>query len=89
MSYIIYTKTGCHNCDRAKMLLQREATPTIYINCDELLETGREAFIADMRKKTDIKEPDKIYFPLVFLDDTYIGGYEELLEHLIFENPDF
>lgn len=86
--YIIYTKSNCENCRRAKMLLQREATPTIYLNCDELLETGREAFISEMRKKTGIEEPKPIMFPLIFIDDTYIGSYDELLEHLIFELKD-
>lgn len=89
MTYVIYTKSNCENCLRAKMVLRKEATPTIYINCDELLETDREAFINSIRRKTGIKEPQPVYFPLVFLDDTYIGGYNELLEHLIFEIGEF
>lgn len=85
MTYIIYTKSGCPNCDRVKYLLSKEPCERIYINCDELLTTGREEFIKSMRQRTGIENPQPIYFPLVFLEDTYIGGYEELLEHLIFE----
>lgn len=85
MTYIIYTKTGCPSCHRAKDLLSREQEQTIYINCDEMLKTNREAFITEMRKKTGIQEPNNIYFPIIFQDDYYIGNYEELLNHLIFE----
>jgi glutaredoxin len=85
MTYIIYTKTGCHNCDRVKALLSKENCERIYINCDELLETGREAFIAEMRKKTGIKEPKSIRFPLIFIDDIFLGDEGDLLNHLVFE----
>lgn len=85
MTYIIYTKSNCENCRKAKMLLQREATPTIYLNCDELLATDRQAFIADMRKKTGIKEPQPIMFPLIFIDDIFLGDEGDLLNHLVFE----
>jgi len=89
MTYIIYTKSGCPNCDRVKHLLSKEPYQRIYINCDELLSTDREAFIKSMREKTGIQEPEKIYFPLVFQDNFYIGGYDELLHHLIELDEEF
>jgi len=83
--YIIYTKTGCPSCDRVKFLLSKEPCERIYINCDELLETGKEAFIAEMRKKTGIEEPKLIMFPLIFIDDIFLGDEGDLLNHLVFE----
>ena len=85
MTYILYTKTGCPSCDKAKQLLKREAVETIYINCDEMLRLNRQEFINSMRRKTGIVEPQSLMFPLIFLDDNYLGGVEELVEHLIFE----
>ena len=85
MTYIIYTKSNCPSCVKAKMLLKREPCETIYINCDDLLENDRQAFIAKMRKKTQIEEPYPLMFPMIFINDTYLGGVEELVEHLIFE----
>jgi glutaredoxin len=84
--YIIYTKSGCPCCERAKDLLSREQVKTIYINCDEMLKTDRQAFITEMKKKT---KSEDIYFPLIFQDDYYIGNYEELLEHLIEFDEEF
>lgn len=83
MVYIIYTKSNCENCRLAKILLNKKEK--IIINCDDLLENNKEAFIAEMRKKTEIQEPNKIYFPLVFIDDIYIGGYKDLYDYLIFD----
>ena len=88
MTYIIYTKTGCTGCNQAKILLAKEPIETIYINCDELLRENRQEFINSMRKKTGIKEPKPIMFPLIFIDDTYLGDEGDLLEHLIFEIKD-
>jgi glutaredoxin len=85
MTYIIYTKSDCPSCIKAKQLLKREASQTIYINCDDLLENDRQAFIAEMRKKTNTKDNELLFFPMIFIDDTYIGNVEELVEHLIFE----
>lgn len=83
--YVIYTKTGCPSCDRAKALLSKEPCERIYINCDELLRLNRQEFINSMRKKTGIEEPKPIMFPLIFIDDEYLGDEGDLLNHLVFE----
>jgi len=88
MTYIIYTKTGCVGCNQAKILLSKEPCERIYINCDELLKENREAFIEEMRKKTGIQEPRIIRFPLIFINDIYLGDESDLLENLIFEIKD-
>ena len=85
MTYIIYTKSNCPSCIKAKNLLKKEPCETIYICCDELLETNRQGFIAEMRKKTGIAEPKLLMFPMIFVDNIYLGNVEELVEHLIFE----
>lgn len=85
MTYIIYTKSNCHKCQIAKDLLKREQTETIYINCDEMLRLNRNEFISSMRKRTGIQEPKLIMFPLIFIDDIYLGDEGDLLNHLVYE----
>ena len=85
-TYIVYTKSGCHCCDKVKQLMLKEQLKVIYINCDEMLKTNRQAFINEMIKKT---KNEDIYFPMIFQDDYYIGNYQELLEHLIEFDDEF
>jgi len=80
MTFILYSKTGCENCEKAKYLLKNEEYTTI--NCDVILKNNRDEFIKSMELKT--RKPFKT-FPLIFKDDAFIGGYENLLEYLSFE----
>lgn len=85
MTFIIYTKSECPNCSKAKNLLQREEI--VIINCDKLLKDDRESFINEMKRKTNL---DKIIFPMIFIDDLFLGGYNELVNYIMFElNEDF
>jgi len=56
--------------------------PKIEINCDELLKTNRESFINEMEKKMKSKFKS---FPLIFIDDIYLGSYDDLVDYLNFE----
>lgn len=80
MTYIIYTKSGCENCLKAKALLS--SLETVTISCDELIKHNRNEFIKSIELKTH--KPFK-QFPLIFQDDLFIGGYYDLLDHLNFE----
>lgn len=77
--FIIYSKTNCPDCDKVKNLLSKEEHTII--NCDKLLKNNRDEFIKSMELKTH--RPFKS-FPVVFLDDVYIGGYRDVLEYLTF-----
>lgn len=83
MTFVIYTKNGCPNCDKAKKLLEKEET--IIINCDQMLKNNRAEFIKSMELK--IRRPFKS-FPIIFIGDDYLGGYEDLASHLIFDCDD-
>lgn len=85
MTFVLYCKSNCPACDKAKMLLQTEET--VIINCDELLVNDREAFLREIRKKTNMS---RIMFPLIFLNDVFLGGIDELSDYMIYEmNYDF
>jgi glutaredoxin len=78
--FILYSKSGCHDCERAKELLKREKH--ILINCDQMIKNNRDEFMKSMEIKTH--RPFK-QFPLIFLGDNFIGGYNDLLLYLTFE----
>lgn len=78
--YVVYTKTGCEDCDKVKALLSNE--PKIIINCDEMLKNNRKEFINSMELKTRVLFRQ---FPLIFRDNIYIGGYYDLVDELNFE----
>lgn len=80
MTYIIYTKSGCENCLKAKALLS--TLETVIINCDQFIKHNRNEFIKSIELKTH--EPFK-QFPIIFYGDDYIGGYYDLLDYLNFE----
>lgn len=85
MTFIIYTKSQCENCNKAKKILEKEKT--IIFNCDQMLKNNRDEFIKSMELKT--RRPFKT-FPAIFIDDNYLGGYEDLASYLIFDaNEDF
>ena len=93
MTFIIYTKTGCPDCERIKELLEKEKC--VIITCDKMLKNNRTELIKSLELKSH--RPFKS-FPLVFLGDEYIGGVNELTDHLMnftldlcddFENTDF
>jgi glutaredoxin len=78
--FVIYSKSDCLNCAKAKLLLHDKSK--IVVNCDELLKTDRESFMNEMEKKMKCKFKS---FPMIFIDDIYLGGYDELVDHLQFE----
>jgi glutaredoxin len=78
--YVIYTKTGCEDCDKVKALLSNE--PKIIINCDDMIKNNRKDFINSMELKTRVPFRQ---FPLVFRDNIYLGGYYDLVDELNFE----
>lgn len=78
--FVIYSKSDCLNCAKAKLLLHDKSK--IVVNCDELLKTDRESFMNEMQKKMKCKFKS---FPMIFIDDVYLGGYNELVDHLQFE----
>jgi len=65
---------------KAKLMLYNEAK--LLINCDMLLETDRESFMNEMEKKMKCEFKS---FPIIFIDDKYLGGYDELVDYLNYE----
>ena len=75
--FTIYSKLDCLYCLRAKCIL--EWYNHDIVECDKYLENDRQRFLSDMQELT--KYPVKT-FPFIFYGDHYIGGYNELVQHL-------
>lgn len=78
--YLIYSKTGCVYCDKAKELLENE--DKIIIDCDQMLKNNRDDFIKEIEAR--MRKPFRT-FPVIFSDNIYLGGYDDLVNHLSFK----
>ena len=72
MKAIVWSNIGCHFCEMAKDLLKQKGIEY------------EERNLAKDRKVQQLLEavPGARSVPQIFLDDKYIGGYDELVEHL-------
>ena len=72
MKAIVWTNLGCHFCDMTKTLLKQKEIEY------------EERSLAKEWKVQDLLEavPNARSVPQIFLNDEYIGGYEELRKKL-------
>ena len=73
----IYTKTNCGYCAKAKILLKLNNILYEEINLDN--DAERLDFYVNLSNKLD-KKINSV--PQIFLDDKFVGGYDDLLEEL-------
>lgn len=69
--WAIYTKTGCSFCDKAKELLNNLYIPYTAI---EVNDENRESIYNEIDHQTGSYR----YFPIIFQNGRFIGGYNEL-----------
>jgi glutaredoxin 3 len=69
--YIIYSKEGCPYCISAKELLKSNR-----INFKEIKVT--DSNIKKIYKKIDTKTNNYRYFPIIFKNNVFIGGFSDL-----------
>ena len=72
MNIIIYGKTQCNYCERAKMVCEQRGFDYEYY---EMWKDFELDFMLT-------KFPGAKTFPQIMVDDTHIGGYTDLMEFL-------
>ena len=77
--FTVYTKSGCPNCNKVKILLKEKNFVFNVIDCDEYLIEDKENFLLFIQQTA--KQSCKM-FPIVFNDNTFIGGFNETKEHI-------
>jgi len=65
---VIYSKSHCPYCDRAKNLLKKKGVSYEEINVD-----GKFEELDALKKRTGLQT-----VPQIFIDDTLVGGYTDL-----------
>jgi glutaredoxin 3 len=65
---IIYTKSYCPYCDRAKALLKRKGA-----SYEEISVEGDEKLYTELKQKTGL-----MTVPQIFINDELVGGYTDL-----------
>ena len=69
---IVWSNVGCHFCEMAKDLLKQKG-----------IEYEERNLAKDWKVQQLLEAvPGARAEPQIFLDDKYIGGYDELVEHL-------
>ena len=76
--YTIYTKKDCVYCDRAKELIKDALIVSV-----ETMEAGKYQEFLDMMRSYDHHT-----FPMIFFNETFIGGFEQARDHKQNENTE-
>jgi glutaredoxin len=75
----IYSKSECNYCSKAKALLEEKKCNFSIINCDKFILENKDEFLLFIREM--IGQEYKL-FPMVFDEDTFIGGYNEIIKYI-------
>ena len=78
-SFTIYSKSGCYNCKKTKDLLTEINKPFNIINCDEYLIEEKDSFLHFISNRA---EQVYKFFPMVFHNGVFIGGFLETKKYL-------
>lgn len=78
--WIIYTKSNCVYCDKVKKILEKEEIVSI-INCDNMLKNQekKEMFLNSIKEIVGFEWKT---FPIVFLNNKFIGGYNDVEKYI-------
>jgi glutaredoxin len=79
IGFTIYSKSGCHNCNKIKNLLTEKHLFFNEVQCDEYLIEEKEDFLSFIENKIGRSYTT---FPMVFYDGKFIGGFNEATEHI-------
>jgi glutaredoxin len=77
--FTIYSKSGCPNCSKVKILLNNENIIFKMIDCDDYLIENKDFFLECIK---DICKKEYKMFPIVFNDGILLGGYNETKEYI-------
>lgn len=77
-SYVIFSKSGCKFCERAKEILKYNNIEHVVVDCDGYLAENKSGFLEKMKIYTN---KDYRTFPMVFYKGVFLGGYVEMKSH--------
>jgi glutaredoxin len=87
--FTVYTKSGCKFCTEVKKLLKKNKLDFHVIDANDYLLYSKEDFLFFIKTITNT---DYKTFPMVFYNNTFIGGYidtEKYIENVLLLECDF
>lgn len=79
VGFTIYSKSGCSYCIKAKTLMKENKLPFNIINCDKYIIEDKQKFLNFI---TQISGKEVKTFPIIFLDNKFLGGYTETNDYV-------
>ena len=77
--FTVYSKSGCPNCNKVKILLKEKNLLFNVVDCDDYLIEDKENFLLFVEQ---IANQSLKLFPIVFNDTIFIGGLNETKEYI-------
>jgi len=74
--FTIYSKSGCPNCLKTKILIKGKNLVMNVIDCDEYIIEDKPSFLSFINS---LAKKEITTFPIVFYEEQFIGGYTETL----------
>ena len=72
--FTIYSKSGCPNCNKVKLLLKEKNLLFSIIDCDEYILENKYFFLLFIK---ELINKEWKTFPIVFDNGKFIGGFTE------------
>ena len=77
--FTIYSKSGCPNCLKVKLLLQKNNLKFTIVDCDEYIIEDKTFFLLFIN---ELAKTSVTMFPMIFNDGLFIGGYNETTNYI-------
>ena len=77
--FTIYSKSGCPNCNKVKLLLKEKNLLFSIIDCDEYILENKDFFLLFIK---ELINKEWKTFPIVFDNGKFIGGYQETQKYI-------
>jgi len=77
--FTIYSKSGCYNCLKVKLLLEENNALFNVVDCDEYIIENKNNFLLFINELSD---KNITVFPIVFYYSYFIGSYTETKKFL-------
>jgi glutaredoxin len=77
--FTVYSKSGCINCKKIKDIIIKNNMLLNVIDCDEYLIENKNLFLLFINKLSNVEHK---YFPIIFHDSNYIGGFDEAKKYI-------
>jgi glutaredoxin len=73
-NFTIYSKSGCPNCLKIKILLKEKNLIFNVVDCDEYIIEDKKGFLLFMNQ---LANREVNTFPMIFYNGLFVGGFSE------------